>query len=142
MDQVMPLGGQRYLGPVVFDIVWAAENLDVLLLPVAADDAQQAQAIQSAEWVCIRSVDPLYLQLGGVVLGDALQSASVQHIARDRAEEQPVRNVGQAAHLREVLPDYFSGGLVDCRPESFLGALGRRDLRDLAADQHKVARPI
>ncbi len=138
----MPLGGQGPLGPASFDIMRTAENLDVLLLPVAADNAQQAQAIKSGEWVCTRIVEPFRLQLGGVALGNALERAPVQHIARDKTKKHPIRNIGQATHLREIMRDDFSGGLVDCRPEPFLGALGRGDLCDLAADQHQVSRPI
>jgi hypothetical protein len=36
VDQVMPLRGQRRLGPVVFDFVRPPKHLEVFLLPVAA----------------------------------------------------------------------------------------------------------
>src|SRR5205085_7984088 len=49
VDQVMPLRGQRRLGPVVFDFVRPPKNLDVFLLPVAAYHSQKTEAVKSAE---------------------------------------------------------------------------------------------
>src|SRR5215471_6309710 len=132
VDQVMTLGRKCRLGPVVFDIVRSPKDLDVLLLPVATHDAQKTEAVESAEWVRIRSVEPLSLQPGEVGFGDPLQRAPVQYIAWDQPEQRPIRNIGQSAHLREIMPDDFAGGLVDCRPELFLGAQARRNLCDLA----------
>src|ERR1700746_2579699 len=52
--QVGPLGGQRRIGPVLFDIMRPPKDLNVFLLPVATHDAQETEAVQSAEWVRIR----------------------------------------------------------------------------------------
>src|SRR5262249_20161020 len=142
VDQVMALRGQRRPGPVVFDIVRSPKDLYVFLLPVATHNAQETEAVQRAERVRIRSLESLFLQSRGVGFGDALQCAPVQYVARDQAEQRTIWNLGQAAHLREIMPDDFAGGLVDRYPQSFLGANGRRNLCDLPADQHQVARPI
>src|SRR6516225_8452846 len=128
VDQVMTLSGQTYLGPVVFDIVRPAKDLDVLLLAVAAHDAQEPEAVQSAERVRVRSVELLCLKTDEVGFGDPLQRAPVQYVARDQPEQRPIRNIGQAAHLREIMPDDFAGGLIDRRPELFLGARAGRNL--------------
>jgi hypothetical protein len=111
VDQVVPLRRQRRLGPVVFDIVRSPKDLYVSLLPVATHYAQETEAVQSAESVRIRSLESLFLQPGGVGFCDALQHAPLQHVARDQAEQRTIRNLGQAAHLREVMPDDFAGGL-------------------------------
>src|SRR5262249_21954794 len=86
VDQVMPLHGQRCLGPVVFDIVRSPKDLDVLLLPAASHNTQETEAVQGAEWVGIRSLESLFLQPGDVRFGDPLQRAPVQYVARDQAE--------------------------------------------------------
>src|SRR5262245_9540120 len=59
VDQVMPLSGQHRPGRVVFDIVRSPKDLYVFLLPVATYNAQETKAVQSAERVCIRSLESL-----------------------------------------------------------------------------------
>src|ERR1700730_11729845 len=61
VDQVMPLRRQPRLGSFVFDIVRSPKHLDVFLFPVATHHAQETKAVQSAERVRIRSLEPLFL---------------------------------------------------------------------------------
>jgi len=47
VDQVMPLRGQRRLGPVMFDFVRPPKNLEVFLLAVAAYHSQERRDLAS-----------------------------------------------------------------------------------------------
>src|SRR5260370_854133 len=99
VDQVVPLRRQRRLGPVVFDIVRSPKDLYVSLLPVATHDAQETEAVQSAERVRIRSLESLFLQPDGAGFCDALQHAPLQHVCSGsgRTTNDPESRSGRAS---------------------------------------------